>query len=365
MNHINLLIKPSSSLCNINCDYCFYSDVAFNRTHPSFGFMSIETLEELVKESFITAKNSITFSFQGGEPTLIGIEFYKTFHNFIKKYNINNISVNFAIQTNGILLNKEWVHLFKQENYLVGISLDGHKEIHNFFRKDRLGSGTFSQTFKNIKLLQKNNIDFNILCVVNKKTVENLKDIYLFFKNSKFKYLQFIPCLDKLDSSTGDYSLTEQEYGFFLDELFKLWSNDLKNKKYISIRFFDNLLAIILNNHAESCDMNGHCSINTVVESNGNIYPCDFYVLDELLLGNIHSTSLKEILTSEKAYDFVKSSLKFDSECKTCNYFNLCKSGCRRHKNFQDGTYKNRFCNSFKYFYSKNIKQLLDIAHSF
>ncbi|MEG2346181.1 MAG: anaerobic sulfatase maturase [Cetobacterium somerae] len=365
MKHINLLIKPSSSLCNINCDYCFYSDVAFNRAHPSFGFMNIETLEKLVKESFFTAKTSITFSFQGGEPTLIGIEFYKAFHSFIKKYNTNNISVNFAIQTNGILLNKEWANLFKQEKYLVGISLDGHKEIHNFFRKDKLGTGTFSQTFKNIKLLQKNNIDFNILCVVNKKTVENLKDIYLFFRNSKFKYLQFIPCLDKLDNSTGDYSLTEQEYGFFLDELFNLWSNDLKNKKYTSIRFFDNLLAIILNNQAESCDMNGHCSVNTVVESNGNIYPCDFYVLDDLLLGNIHSTSLKEILTSEKAYNFVKSSLKFDSECKTCNYFNLCKSGCRRHKNFQDGTYKNRFCNSFKYFYSKNIKQLLEIAHSF
>ncbi|MEG0425931.1 MAG: anaerobic sulfatase maturase, partial [Cetobacterium sp.] len=339
MKHINLLIKPSSSLCNISCDYCFYSDVAFNRAHPSFGFMSIETLEKLVKEAFFTAKNSITFSFQGGEPTLMGVEFYKKFHNFVKKYNTNNIFVNFAIQTNGILLNKEWADLFKEEKYLVGISLDGNKETHNFFRKDKLGNGTFSQTLKNIKLLQKNNIDFNILFVVNKKTVENLKDIYLFFKNSKFKYLQFIPCLDKLDNSIGDYSLTEQEYGFFLDELFKLWNNDLKNKKYTSIRFFDNLLAIILNNQVESCDMNGHCSVNTVVESNGNIYPCDFYVLDEFLLGNIHSTPLKDILTSQKAFDFVKSSLKFDSECKTCNYFNLCKSGCRRHKNFQDGTY--------------------------
>ncbi|MEG0069974.1 MAG: anaerobic sulfatase maturase [Cetobacterium sp.] len=363
MKHINFLIKPSSSLCNISCDYCFYSDVAFNRAHPSFGFMSIETLEKLVKEAFFTAKNSITFSFQGGEPTLMGVEFYKKFHNFVKKYNTNNIFVNFAIQTNGILLNKEWADLFKEEKYLVGISLDGNKETHNFFRKDKLGNGTFSQTLKNIKLLQKNNIDFNILFVVNKKTVENLKDIYLFFKNSKFKYLQFIPCLDKLDNSTGDYSLTEQEYGFFLDELFKLWNNDLKNKKYTSIRFFDNLLAIILNNQVESCDMNGHCSVNTVVESNGNIYPCDFYVLDEFLLGNIHSTPLKDILTSQKAFDFVKSSLKFDSECKTCNYFNLCKSGCRRHKNFQDGTYKNRFCNSFKYFYSKNIKELFQSAH--
>ncbi|MCQ8211346.1 anaerobic sulfatase maturase [Cetobacterium somerae] len=365
MNHINLLIKPSSSLCNINCEYCFYSDVASNRSHHSFGFMTLETLEKLVKESFLTAKSSITFSFQGGEPTLIGIEFYKKFHNFIKKYNVNNISVSFAMQTNGILLNKEWINLFKKENYLLGISLDGHKDIHNFFRRDKIGKGTFAETFKNIKLLQKNNINFNILCVVNKKTVENIKEIYTFFKNSKFKYLQFIPCLDKLDNSTGDYSLTEKEYGFFLDELFSFWYTDLKNKKYTSIRFFDNLLSVILNNQAESCDMNGHCSINTVVESNGNIYPCDFYVLDELLLGNIHNISLKEILTCDKALNFVRSSIKIDENCKHCNYFNLCKSGCRRHKNFQDGTFKNRFCNSFKYFYSKNINKLLEISRSF
>lgn len=364
MNHINLLIKPSSSLCNMNCSYCFYNDVASNRTHPNFGFMSVGTLEKLVQESLSSVKHSITFSFQGGEPTLIGIDFYKSFHNFIRKYNINNVSINFSIQTNGILLNKDWINLFKKEKYLVGISLDGHKEVHNFFRKDRSGEGTFSEAFKNIKLLQKNGVDFNILCVVNMKTVENLENIYLFFKNSKFKYLQFIPCLDKLDNTTGDYSLTEQGYGIFLDNLFKLWNNDLKNKKYISIRFFDNLLTLILNNQTESCDMNGHCSINTVVESNGNIYPCDFYVLDEFLLGNICFTSLKEILTSEKAHYFVKNSVKLNVECKTCNYFNFCKSGCRRYKNFQDGSYKNRFCNSFKYFYSRNINQLLAIAHS-
>ena len=365
MNHINLLIKPSSSFCNINCDYCFYHDVASNRSNPSFGFMTLETLELLVKESFLTAKNSITFSFQGGEPTLIGINFYKKFHDFIKIYNINNIQVNFAMQTNGTLLNKEWIKLFKENNYLIGVSLDGYKEIHNFFRKDKIGNGTFSETFKNIKMLQKNSVNFNILCVVNKKTVENIKDIYLFFKNSKFKYLQFIPCLDKLDHSTEEYSLTDIDYGYFLDELFNFWYSDFKNKKYTSVRFFDNLFSIILNNHAESCDMNGHCSVNTVVESNGNIYPCDFYVLDELLLGNIHNTSLKELLTSEKAFNFVKSSFKVDEDCKTCNYFTLCKSGCRRHKNFQDGTYKNRFCNSFKYFYSKNIHKIYEIGRSF
>lgn len=363
MNNLNLLIKPSSGNCNINCNYCFYSDVTDNRITKNYGYMTKEIAEKLIFEAFNTDVKTINFAFQGGEPTLIGIDFFKSFHNFVNKLNTKNTIVNFSIQTNGILINKKWIELFKKYNYLVGVSLDGNKHVHDTFRKTFKKEGTFSQVYKNIKLLQKNNINFNILSVVNKNTVKYSHEIYSFFKKSHFKYLQFIPCLDKLNGDFNeDFSLTQEAYGEFLHNTFQLWYEDFKNGKYVSIRFFDNLISLILNNQPESCDMVGHCSINTVVEANGSIYPCDFYVLDEFKLGNIMTTSLSNLISSDKAVDFIKSSIKEHEDCKVCSFKNLCRSGCRRHKDFSNN-YKNRFCESFKFFYSKNIPKLVEIAN--
>ncbi len=365
MKYLNLLIKPSSSLCNIKCDYCFYNDIETNRSHGNFGLMTSDTMEKLLQEVFSLVTDSITFTFQGGEPTLIGVNFYKIFHKLVKKYNRNNITTHFSIQTNGTKLDDSWVELFLSHNYLVGISLDGTKEVHNFFRKDKLGNGTFNKIFRNIKLLEKNKINFNILSVVNKKTVEEAENIYNFFKESNFKYLQFIPCLDNLNNSKGNYSLEGNDYGRFLDIIFNLWYKDLVKNNYISIRYFENLVSLILGRRPESCDMNGFCSITPVVESNGNIYPCDFYTLDEFLLGNILTAPFEEILKSEKSYNFIKSSVLENPKCKECNFFTLCRSGCRRHKDFINGNYENRFCTSYEYFFSRNINKLIEISKYF
>ncbi|WP_297596751.1 anaerobic sulfatase maturase [uncultured Cetobacterium sp.] len=362
MKHLNLLIKPSSSNCNISCKYCFYSDVAKNREYQNLGFMSYETIEKLVIDAFEMKPENITFSFQGGEPTLVGIDFYKKFHEFVKKYKNENTGINFSMQTNGILINKNWMELFKNYNYLLGVSLDGNKDVHNTFRYNHKGIGTFTEVIKSIKLLQKNNINFNILCVVNKKTVENIEEIYNFFKTSRFKYLQFIPCLDKLSGEKNEeFSLTESMYGEFLDNLFNLWYSDFKQNKYISIRYFDNLLSILLNNPPESCDMLGHCSVNTVIEGDGSVYPCDFYVLDKFKLGELKDNTLESLITSKKAMEFIKSSLFVDVKCRNCTYFFLCRSGCRRHKDFENKTYQNRFCMSFKSFFSKNMTKLVEV----
>lgn len=361
MENINLLIKPSSSACNLKCQYCFYNDVAENRGIKNFGFMKEETMEKLVKEVFVLNPKIVNFAFQGGEPTLIGVDFFKSFHKFVEKYKTPNSIVNFSIQTNGYLIDKKWIELFNQYKYLIGVSLDGNKYIHDTFRVNHKGEGTYSQIAKNIKLLAKNNVDFNILCVVNKKTTENTKLIYEFFKNSKYKYLQFIPCLDKLTGeSNEDFSLTTESYGKFLDELFNLWYEDFKKNKYISVRYFDNLLQIFLGRNPESCDMYGRCSVNTVVESNGNIYPCDFYVLDEFCLGNVNDKPLEEMLKSETAFNFIKSSMELNPQCKICKYLSVCRGGCRRHKNEEQ---YNRFCESFKYFFDRNYNKLIECAN--
>ena len=364
MRNINLLIKPASSSCNLRCKYCFYHDVSNNREIKNYGIMNNETLENLVKRVYEEVEETVNFAFQGGEPTVAGLEYFKKFHSLIEKYNTKNITTNFAIQTNGTLLDKKWAELFKKYNYLVGISLDGNRDIHNHFRVDANGEGTFNEVIKATKLLKKYEVDFNILCVVNRLTAQNGKLIYNFFRKSGFRYYQFIPCLDSLsDEKNEDYSLTAKDYGIFLDETFNLWYEDIVSGKKVSVRTFDNYIKILLGTEPEACDMVGHCNMNVIVESDGSAYPCDFYVLDELKIGNLNENSIKEMLTSDKERQFLNSSLMVNDKCKLCKYFKICRGGCRRHKEVNDGIYENRFCESYKYFFNKNIQKMLHIAN--
>lgn len=364
MKNLNLLIKPASSSCNLRCRYCFYYDVADNREVKNYGIMNDDTLENMVKKVFDDVEYSANFAFQGGEPTMAGIEFFEKFHKFVEKYNTKKIIVNFSLQTNGTLLNKKWLELFKKHNYLIGLSLDGNKEMHDTFRIDAKGEGTFSRVLKAAKMMKKADVEFNILCVVNKLIAQNGKLVYNFFRNNGFRYYQFIPCLDSLScSEEKDYTLTAEDYGKFLDETFNLWYEDMMSGKRISVRHFDNYTKILLGEEPEACDMVGHCNMNAVLESDGSMYPCDFYVLDEFKVGNINESSFEELFKSEAEMRFLRTSLAVDEKCKVCRYFKICRGGCRRHKELTaEGNYENRFCESYKYFFEKNIDKMVKVA---
>ena len=364
MKNLNLLIKPASSSCNLRCRYCFYYDVADNREVKNYGIMNDDTLENMVKKVFDDVEYSANFAFQGGEPTMAGIEFFEKFHKLVEKYNTKKIIVNFSLQTNGTLLNKKWLELFKKHNYLIGLSLDGNKEMHDTFRIDAKGEGTFSRVLKAAKMMKKAEVEFNILCVVNKLIAQNGKLVYNFFRNNGFRYYQFIPCLDSLScSEEKDYTLTAEDYGKFLDETFNLWYEDMMSGKRISVRHFDNYTKILLGEEPEACDMVGHCNMNAVLESDGSMYPCDFYVLDEFKVGNINESSFEELFKSEAEMRFLRTSLAVDEKCKVCRYFKICRGGCRRHKELTaEGNYENRFCESYKYFFEKNIDKMIKTA---
>ena len=364
MKNLNLLIKPASSSCNLRCRYCFYYDVADNREVKNYGIMNNDTLENMVKKVFDDVEYSANFAFQGGEPTMAGIEFFEKFHKLVEKYNTKKIIVNFSLQTNGTLLNKKWLELFKKHNYLIGLSLDGNKEMHDTFRIDAKGEGTFSRVLKAAKMMRKAEVEFNILCVVNKLIAQNGKLVYNFFRNNGFRYYQFIPCLDSLScSEEKDYTLTAEDYGKFLDETFNLWYEDMMSGKRISVRHFDNYTKILLGEEPEACDMVGHCNMNAVLESDGSMYPCDFYVLDEFKVGNINESSFEELFKSEAEMRFLRTSLAVDEKCKVCRYFKICRGGCRRHKELTaDGNYENRFCESYKYFFERNIDKMIKTA---
>ena len=364
MKNLNLLIKPASSSCNLRCRYCFYYDVADNREVKNYGIMNDDTLENMVKKVFDAVEYSANFAFQGGEPTMAGIEFFEKFHKLVEKYNTKKIIVNFSLQTNGTLLNKKWLELFKKHNYLIGLSLDGNKEMHDTFRIDAKGEGTFSRVLKAAKMMRKAEVEFNILCVVNKLIAQNGKLVYNFFRNNGFRYYQFIPCLDSLScSEEKDYTLTAEDYGKFLDETFNLWYEDIMSDKRISVRHFDNYTKIILGEEPEACDMVGHCNMNAVLESDGSMYPCDFYVLDEFKVGNINESTFEELFKNEAEMRFLRTSLAVDEKCKVCRYFKICRGGCRRHKELTaEGNYENRFCESYKYFFEKNIDKMVKVA---
>lgn len=369
MPPLALLIKPASGMCNINCAYCFYRDIANKRLQESYGFMSLETLEQVIKRAFDFAEGQCTFAFQGGEPTLIGLPFFMKMVELVKTYNTKHIKINYALQTNGYRLSKEWGIFLKKHNFLVGLSLDGTIHSHNAYRKTIAGKGTFKEIMDTAHMFNAQKVDFNILTVVNSKTATAILKIYAFYKKYNFKYLQFIPCLDPFEEASGqkDYSLTPEKYGQFLCELFDLWYSDLTQGRMISIRLFDNYIGMLKGIQPESCDMCGVCSIQHVVEADGSIYPCDFYVFEKYRLGNVFKDSLVEMHSKRMELKFIEESIVTNPECHACKYYFLCRGGCKRHRMMSgDDDYQiNYFCFSYKKFFAYAEERLIRISRMF
>ena len=359
MTQLNILIKPASAACNMRCKYCFYEDEAANRSVAFAGMMSSETTENIIKQAALFAEGGCNFMFQGGEPTLAGLDFYRNFLETEKKYAKEGLLFTHSIQTNGYALNEEWVNFFKTNNFFVGLSLDGNGDLHDLNRISKSGNGTYSRVLRAAGLLKKHGVEFNILSVVTAKAARSVEKTYNFFKKQGFDNLQFIDCLDPL-CVEGGFSPSDDEYAAFLSKLFSLWFDDLKKGRICSIRLFDNWFSILFGGAPEACNMCGRCSIQFVIEGDGSVYPCDFYALDEFGLGNINENSFEEILRNKKAEDFVMASLTIPDECRLCRWYPLCRNGCRRERELlPDGTYgKTRRCAAFKRFFEENEREI-------
>lgn len=366
MPPLSVLIKPASSLCNLRCRYCFYYDLSNNRDVKSYGIMTVEDLETLVKKAFDYAEGVCTFAFQGGEPTIAGLDFFKQLMVFEKKYNVNNIQVNNALQTNGTLITEEWAKFLHDNNFLVGVSIDGPKDINDLNRVDENAKSVYPRIMDTIKLFNKYKVEYNVLSVVSAANAKHAKKVYKFYKANDFRYVQIIACLDPLLEVPGKnkYSLTPKLYATFLKDLFDAWYEDVIKGEGISIRRFDNLIGMLMGYPAEECGMLGRCQCEFVIEADGGVYPCDFYVNDEWLMGNFKDKSFKELRESENAQRFIDVSLHVDPNCKTCPYAPICKGGCRRTREpFQDGKPSlNYFCPAFKEFYGYALPKLQDLA---
>ncbi len=347
MPPLSIMIKPASSLCNMRCEYCFYHDVASSRESESFGVMSRDTVGNILEKAFDFADGeSVAFAFQGGEPLLAGMEYFEDFVCQAQRLNKQKSPVFFGLQTNGTLVNEKWARFFSENGFLIGLSLDGDRQA-NRFRKDASGLGVFDTVCSCAKLLDRCGVEYNVLALLTGYSARNIDRIYSFFKSKNFKYLQFIPCLRPFgDKSENDMYMTVEDYKHFLIHAFNAYVKDYVRGEYTSVRQFDNFVQLWLGKQPEQCGMCGHCMHQFVAEGNGNIYPCDFYCLDEWLLGNINDTDFRVMAQSARAAEFLKESMSIDEKCRQCRYYAICRGcGCKRSRADRD------YCEAYRAFF--------------
>ncbi len=336
MQPFTLLIKPSGSDCNMDCNYCFYKDRA-----PEVGQgrqrMSDEVLAKLIKDYLQLGFPVANFSWQGGEPTLMGLDFYKKTVELQKKYGVSGQEVSNALQTNAILLDEKWCRFLHDYKFLVGISIDGPKEFHDYYRLDHSGAGTFDKVMKAIQTCKEYKVEFNTLTLLNKKNVEHPDELFDFFIENDIRYLQFIPCVE-LDPDTGriaDFSVTPQQSGQFLCRIFDRWFEYGPQK--LSIRDFESILSHCATGKHTICTFDKQCSGYIVIEHTGDCFPCDFFVEPKWLLGNIFETPIEKLAAGSRKRAFARAKQNLCNKCLLCKHLAVCRGGCMKDKVSFDG----------------------------
>ena len=322
--------------------------------------MTAETLENTVLQILSQAEVSAGFAFQGGEPTLAGLDFYKELLEIERKHNKNGVRIYNSIQTNGLEIDDEWAGFLSENRFLTGVSLDGTREIHNKYRRDKSGAPTWDRALSAADKLRAHGAEYSVLCVVTPECAKNPELVYKTLK--KHVYMQFIPCLELSDEKKRSFSPGALKYAEFLDRIFDMYYTDRKNGVNVSVRLFDNYAGMIAGRPPESCGITGKCVCSGVVESDGDVYPCDFYCTDEYLLGNVNDADLNGFLTSDRARSFVYGSYTACDECSVCAYGAFCGGGCRRER---DEYGKYRYCDTVKRFFGRNYKKLCELSYMF
>lgn len=355
----SLLIKPASAVCNLDCEYCFYLDREADpyKELPARR-MPLELLETLVDKYLFYSYPHAVFAFQGGEPTLAGLKFFEQFVGFQKQYGREGQSVANAMQTNAVLLDDSWCGLFKEYRWLLGVSLDGPEEINDRYRFDKGGQGTFRKVMRGVEVLKKHGVEFNILCVLSQANVEQPRELYRFYRSLGVDNIQYIP-LAEFDADAGrlPFAITPEQYGRFLVETFELWWPE---RRKVRVRFFDNIAEALAGQRPGSCTMHETCDSYVVVEYNGDVYPCDFFVEKSWKLGNVEYDNFGEIARRARRYSFAQKKTLAHPECQVCEYQSICHGGCPKLRHGPRGEFADLdyFCAAYKMIYAKAVGPL-------
>lgn len=341
------LVKPGGSACNLACRYCYYLEKAelYGGREP---VMNPELLELYIRQ-FIEAQegDAVNFCWHGGEPLMLGLDYFKRALKLQRKY-AGGKTINNSLQTNGTLIDENWCRFFADNGFLVGLSLDGPKHIHDSYRLNKGGRATFERVKGAALLMNRMHVDFNTLSVVNNLSEGRGLEVYRFLRDEVgSRFMQFLPAVDWLpDGSKAPWSVSSEGFGHFLCSVFDEWVSRDVSRCYVQL--FDVTLAQWCGMPSGICTMGETCSDALAVEHNGDVYPCDHFVTPEHKLGNIRDTSLSELYDSEKRLKFALFKRNaLPRECLSCAYYPYCHGGCPGHR--ENG--KNALCTGLKMFF--------------
>ena len=328
---MNLLIKPASYRCNLDCAYCFYKRA--EEVYPGAkAMMAPETARAMIEKTLALGHPQNSFCWQGGEPTLMGLDFFRNVLRLQKKAAAPGQVVANSIQTNGILIDGKWTKFLAENEILTGLSLDGPQKIHDKNRIDHQGRGTFARVMKTAETMKRHGAEFNILTLLTQDNINQPEELYQFFLAHGFDFLQFIPCVD-VNPETGApeaRAVSGKALGEFYVRLFDLWLKDGFGR--VSIRQFEDVLIYMLDGVRASCQWLPHCDSYLVVEHNGDVYPCDFYVYEQFRLGNIVRDALPALMASPLRKKFAAAKEDWPRQCRACKYSIFCQADCPRHR---------------------------------
>ncbi|MDO8589367.1 MAG: anaerobic sulfatase maturase [Armatimonadota bacterium] len=362
MSHLSLLVKPVGADCNLRCSYCFYRPKAALYPEAKHPRMENRVLERLISDAMGQRADSTTFGWQGGEPALAGLDFYRLVVQLQMAYGARGQGVGNSLQTNGTLLNAEWARFLREYNFLVGLSIDGPADLHNKYRRDRQGAPTYSQVMDTMRLLRLYEVEFNALVLVNNHNVRKPVVLYEFLRDNGVTFMQFVPCVEPgPEGKPAPYSITPSAYGDFLCGLFDAWLEDYPD---VSVRDFDQLLLTSLNRPGCICMHGQSCDHYLVVEHNGDVYPCDFFVLPDLRLGNVMENTLEELGNVQLRSEFAAGKSDHGPKCLQCEWLNYCRGGCIKHRTVLGGEVgdPSYFCESYRQLNAHSMGTIRELA---
>lgn len=363
MRPFSLLIKPASADCNLRCAYCFYSGVP----HPYPGSgpcrMSDPVLECVISGYMATEQPQYVFCWQGGEPTLMGLEFYRRVVELQQKHGRSGARVANALQTNATVISSEFAAHLAAYNFLVGVSLDGPAEIHDRFRVETAGRGSHEATLRGMGCLRQQGVEFNVLTVVSSANVRRGRQVYGYLRDMGILYHQYIPCVEFDEHGQPlPFTISAGEWGDFLCEVYDEWVRG--DTRRVSVRLFDSILALMVDGTRNLCQMADECCQYFVIEHNGDIYPCDFFVKPGLKLANAEKCSWERLQASSTYKDFGRRKSEWGQTCRRCNYFRYCSGDCPRNR-LSQGKATPRLswlCRGWRQFYGHALPGLQDLA---
>lgn len=358
----SLLVKPASADCNLRCAYCFYLEKAALYQGTDRHRMSNAVLERLVASYMAIDQPVYSFSWQGGEPLLMGARFFRTLVGLQLKHSGRGAVISNGLQTNATLVSTEMAELFAEYRFLVGVSIDGPAAVHDFFRRSAAGAQTHGRVMRAVATLLARGVSVNALVAVSAANVGRPLEVYRFLCGSGIAFHQYIPIVE-FDSQgrLTARGISGEQWGDFLCAIFDAWLPDAET---VSVRAFDAVLASLIQDGPGLCTMGTDCRHSLVVEHNGDVYPCDFFVQPGLLLGNVKERSLLEMVDSPLYRSFGQRKAELPGECTACQYLSLCAGDCPKDRIAPGGGRGARsvLCEGWRRFYSYALPRLGSIA---